>query len=170
MVGSMPLALAQDPAYNDLDLEFLESYDITTIETPHGFDSLTEKSLAYTPGAEMNVDIQVLSAKPAILLTGRLDWYWRNEKGLACTDRISIWQEGEGLVPQAELGASGFPEDQRDTLRHQEGSRLEQECQIFEDFLRGRQEASLPDLDFKDHPFRNQHLYWLDKPDDGGDE
>ncbi|KAK5942131.1 hypothetical protein PMZ80_006085 [Knufia obscura] len=156
---------AQDPAYNDVDVEFLKSLGVDVAETPSGFDLVTEKSLVYTPGAEYHVEIGVLRRKPAVLLSSKLNWLWRNEKGLACTNRVSVQRnEGEMGVEQSTAPADSHRHE--DELLQRD---LEADCQMLEDFLRNKQETKLPTLDVKDNPFNDQHLYWL-KPQEAGDD
>lgn len=124
---------------------------------------LTSKSLAYTPTAELHVELQTLDAKPGIRLGSKLDFYWRNEKGVACTNRIT----------SREVGVT---ETSRDTLAEAEQrartagafATVEEECRCFEAFLHDREEAGVPRFDVKDaSPFRDQHLYWLKTLEDG---
>ena len=146
---------AQDPAYNDLDVDFLNSLGVTVEEDPSGFNLLSEKSLVYTPYGEMHVEMEVIKRVPAIYLTGKLDWLWRNEQGQACTRRqaahVSSDPEGAGAQPSA-------------------NDSLEEDCQAFEKFVQSRHEARLPSLDVKDNPFTDQHLYWTKVSEDGDGE
>ena len=61
-----------------MDIEFLSTIGVNVIETPTGFDLVTSKSLVYTPGAEYQVEMEVLKRDPAVLLTSKLNWMWRN--------------------------------------------------------------------------------------------
>lgn len=156
---------AQEPAYNDIDVEFLKILGVTVVHDGEGYNLITANSLAYTPGAEMFVEMQVLQKKPGVLLTGKLDWYWRNQKGQACTNRVS--RDNEMVTFTDELKTSGETSirDKKDGTRTNQ--RLEEECQVLETFVRAKQCASLPRFDYKDDPFHNQYLYWPRTPDDG---
>ena len=134
-----PRCLAQEPAYNDLDVDFLKTLDVEAVNSPAGYDLITEKSLVYAPYNEFSVEMDIISRKPAILITGKIDWLWRNDKGLACTNRQ------DGINTQS-----------RD---------LEKDCRIIESFLQDREHVRLPLLDIKDNPFTNQYIYWLARKD-----
>lgn len=128
---------------------------------------LTSKSLAYTPTAELHVELQTLSAKPGIRLGSKLDFYWRNEKGLACTNRITS-REIEATKRSSDNIPDGAEHQARTTGMF---SSVEEECKCFETFLKDRDEASVPRFDIKDaSPFRDQHLYWLKSLEDGENE
>lgn len=158
-------AYAQDPAYNDIDTEFLKSMGIEVVQDPRGFELLTSKSLAYTPTAELHVELQTLSTRPAIRLGSKLDFYWRNEKGLACTNRVAL-QDAEGI--------SNLTLDDATKQRARVAgsyATVEEECRSFETFLLDREVASVPRFDIKDaSPLRDQHLYWLKSVEDGDSE
>jgi hypothetical protein len=159
-------AHAQDPAYNDIDTEFLKSMGIEVVQTPRGFELLTSKSLVYTPTAELHVELQTLGARPAIRLGSKLDFYWRNEKGLACTNRIAL-QDTEG-ISRSEPGEGEGEQQARITGIY---ATVEEQCRCFETFLRDRESASVPRFDIKDaSPLRDQHLYWLKSLEDGDAE
>jgi len=166
MSGKKLDAYAQDPAYNDVDVEFLKDLGVEVADTPSGFDLVTSKSLVYTPGAEYHVEIEVLKRKPAVLLASKLDWLWRNEKGLACTNRISSWVDDGWTQPEQ---SDGSRNDAHQQLPQQRLQDLEEECQNLEAFLQIVQGTKLPSLDFKDNPFMDQHLYWPKPKEDGVD-
>ena len=108
--------------------------------------------------------MEVLKREPAALLTSKLDWYWRNDKGQACTSRVAADIHDKINAPnRAESEqAEGNPPK---SLSIPE---LEEECQILESFVRTKQDASLPPFELKDqHPFNNQHLYWSKLQEDG---
>ena len=107
----------------------------------------------------MHVDLEVLKKRPAVLLSGKLDWYWRNNKGEACTSR-SRDDKSERLGDQIERDASEAPHGEKDDRRMTNDAGLEVECQILESFRNRRQEARLTDFDYKGDPFREQFLYW----------
>lgn len=138
-------------------------------KTPTGFELITDKSMVYTPCAEAHVEMAVLKREPAALLTGKLDWYWRNEKGQACTSRVVADMDDMINAPNA----TENPEDssvqaKRNTLQSLSIRDLEEECQILEKFVRSKQDARIPSFELRDqHPFNNQHLYWS-KPDQNG--
>lgn len=160
-------AYAQDPAYNEVDIEFLQLVDVTEISDPDGFALIGPKSLVYTPNAELFVEMEVLRRKPGVLLTAKLDWYWRNKRGQAYTSRVrpvvemAIADEGEGQQT--------LVQDQKED-NTAENERLEEECQAYEAFLAIKQTAALPRLDHKDEPFYNQYLYWPSGSDEAEDQ
>lgn len=156
-MGQPVRAFAQDPAYNDIDVEFLRSLDVTDVAHPDGFGLITQKSLVYTPGAEMQVEMEVLGRQPAILLTGKLDWYWRNDKGQACTDRV-VARDSTICSDNGDVAGQPSIRDQKEDSI--EVRRFEEECRVFEAFLGVKQSVGLPRLDYKDDPFYNQYLYW----------
>ena len=104
--------------------------------------------------------MHVLKQTPSLLLSGKLDWYWRNAKGKACTNRIAVQCSGDGLQKEEEADVA---DPSGSSAKQLHLDKQEDECQAFEAFLEARQEARLPDLDIKDDPFTNQHLYWLDQ-------
>lgn len=140
-------------------------------QTPSGFDLVTSKSLAYTPGAEYQVEMEVIKREPAVLLTSKLNWWWRNEKGLACTNRtiVPVDERWTSLHQIAASEEGSLPHEVQ-RLRHDVvGDGLESDCRVLEDFTRTKQEAKLPSLDFRDNPFNDQHLYWSKPQEDGED-
>lgn len=124
---------------------------------------LTSKSLAYTPTAELHVELQTLNARPDIRLGSKLDFYWRNENGLACTNRI------RSREIEAVKTSDAIPEgDEQQARTTGMFTTVEEECLCFETFLQDREQASVPGFDIKDtSPFRDQHLYWLRSLEDG---
>jgi len=154
---------AQDPAYNEIDVEFLRTLGVTVIQDLEGYNLITENSVTYTPGAEMFVEMQVLQQQPGVLLTGKLDWYWRNEKGQACTNRVSLGDDMLTTMNESANSGSISGRDKRDDTSTNQ--KLERGCQIFETFLGGKQYVSLPQFDYKDDPFHNQYLYWRARED-----
>lgn len=167
-----PSLHAQDPAYNDLDVEFLTSLDVLVEQVPDGFDLVAQKSLVYTPCAELHVEMEVLTRRPSILLTGRLDWFWRNEQGRACTSRQGVCA-GSTQVSSSVTGNSGDDSREREApagrLRVAAAQDLERDYQAFERFVGRSNQAPLPSLDVKDHPFTEQYLYWLEADERDGD-
>ena len=148
-----------------MDVEFLRDLGIEVVDNPSGFEMVTRKSLVYTPGAEYHVEIEVLKRKPAVLLASKLNWLWRNERGLACTNRVSTWVDDSWAQPG---DSDGSDDDAHQQLPQQMLQDLEGECQILEAFLQIVQGTKLPSLDFKDNPFMDQHLYWPTPQEDGG--
>ncbi|KAL2013679.1 hypothetical protein VTN00DRAFT_1204 [Thermoascus crustaceus] len=64
---------AQDPVFNDLDKELLQSLGITVVEHPKAFNVVNERTLLYCPGAETAHLAQILPSSPALLFGGPLD-------------------------------------------------------------------------------------------------
>lgn len=129
-----------------MDRDFLKSMNIEVVDSPQGFDLLKSKSLAYSAYAGVTVELQVLTQQPDVFLTSKLDWYWRNDQGQARTTRQV--KEKEESDTQDPAGSDA------------KGEALESECQTFEAFLQGREQARLPDFDYNGQPFHNQCLYW----------
>jgi hypothetical protein len=71
--GSRPPAYAQEPCYNQLDTAFLRSLSIEVVAHPEGFDALAENSFVYSPAAEAQVEVQILTRSPAIWLHRTLE-------------------------------------------------------------------------------------------------
>lgn len=143
-----PVCYAQDPVYNNLDTEFLAKLNIQTVNDPKAFEKITTNSFVYAPGAELAVDMRTIFRKPALFLTSELDWYWRNEKGVATTDRIR--HGGLDLSAPIEDFAN-------DPLL---GYQNENNCRILEEFKANHESIKIPNFDAKDYPFYQQYLYY----------
>lgn len=144
-----PLLYVQEPAYNDLDVEFLQQSGFAVTQDPSGFDLVDGNSLVYSPCAELNVEVAVLNKMPPVYLTSRLDWIWRNEHSIPCTNRIG------------NLTGVGDPLSDSSST-----DRVEATCQTLERFLRDKASMRMPSLDVKDNPFTDQYLYWQNQSDD----
>lgn len=162
ITGRRPLAFSQEPVYNDLDVEFLRGLEIERVNSPIGFGTLTERSLIYAPAAELDVELKALAADPAVaMVTGKLDFFWRNDRGEACTDRILVarkekeWDEDvqpDDLVLIHELAET-------DDRRSRNGDRIEKGLSVLEEFKKDKDVYLLPELDFKDQPFHSLYVY-----------
>ncbi|KAJ5833395.1 hypothetical protein N7474_001706 [Penicillium riverlandense] len=64
---------AQDPVFNTLDRELLESLGITVVEHPAAFDLVTQHSVVFCPGAESKHLLQIFSSQPRILFCNQID-------------------------------------------------------------------------------------------------
>ncbi|KAL1999112.1 hypothetical protein VTN02DRAFT_5020 [Thermoascus thermophilus] len=64
---------AQDPVFNELDKQLLQSLGITVVEHPTAFHLVNERTLLYCPGAETAHLAQILPSSPALLFGGPLD-------------------------------------------------------------------------------------------------
>ena len=157
-----PKCYAQEPEYNHVDKAFLKELDITIVDDPQGFGLIGKNSFAYTPGAEMHVAIRSVFSEPRLYLTHELDHYTRNEKGIPTTKykQYSSNQEGGELITLDQLEA----EEDAD-LEFIQGRREanENECRIIECFASSHDSVKIPDFEAKDHPFHNQHLYYIPK-------
>ncbi|EXJ92705.1 hypothetical protein A1O3_01257 [Capronia epimyces CBS 606.96] len=71
--GHRPPSYAQEPYYNDLDAEFLASLNIHRVDHPKGFDLLDETSFVYSPAAEPEVELQIISHEPRVWLHRSLE-------------------------------------------------------------------------------------------------
>lgn len=152
MQCSIP-AYAQEPRYNSLDAEFLQSLKVKEVRNPTGFDSVTSHSLTYGPGAEMDVELRILRQKPAIHLGHKIEIFWRNEQGKVCTTRIGTGPR-EGNTKQEEAH----------TDRSTEVHDWEAEFAIEREFVENKQSAAVPTFSVKDEPFHEQYLYWPKDP------
>lgn len=146
-----------------MDKDFLKSHNIAVVDTPQGFELLSSKSLAYTAYTDMDVEMQVICKKPGIFLSSRLDWYWRNTKGQACTSRMSS-SDNDSKADYVNRKDEDELRDPVDGNAKQE--RQEIDCRAFETFLQDKEEAHVPDLDYEGEPFHNQYLYWPKPSDD----
>lgn len=144
--------------YNDLDTEFLQTHHIQTVYDPNAFDLITSDSFVYTPGAELDVQMRTLYKTPALHLTSKLDFYWRNEKGEALTDRkASPVRNEKGEIVYGDDGRDLFgPQDLSDSHSREEN---ENECRILEQFRSDHEEIQIPDFDAQDYPFYHKYLY-----------
>ncbi|KAL1958700.1 hypothetical protein VTO42DRAFT_4043 [Malbranchea cinnamomea] len=64
---------AQDPVFNFLDKEFLDSIGIEVLEDPDAFALVDDRTFLYAPGAERTHLSQLLSKDPAIFFGGPLE-------------------------------------------------------------------------------------------------
>ena len=64
---------AQDPVFNSLDQEFLQSIGIEVVQTPEAFGMVNEKTFLYAPGAERTHLLDLLSKNPAAFFGGPLE-------------------------------------------------------------------------------------------------
>ncbi|OCT50328.1 hypothetical protein CLCR_07452 [Cladophialophora carrionii] len=72
--GQRVRTYAQEPNYNDMDAELLESLDITRVDHPRGFELLDEHAVAYSPAAEREVEAGIMARKPRVWLHRSLDY------------------------------------------------------------------------------------------------
>lgn len=86
--GSRPRCIAQEPGYNAVDVDVLKGLGVSVVVHPEGFEALrttASKSegegerpantdvMVYSPAAEMEVEYQILSSRPAVWLHRGLD-------------------------------------------------------------------------------------------------
>ncbi|EXJ91058.1 hypothetical protein A1O1_04165 [Capronia coronata CBS 617.96] len=71
--GHWPPCYAQEPFYNELDAAFLANMHITRVDHPQGFNLLDEASFVYSPAAEPEVELRILSHDPEIWLHRSLE-------------------------------------------------------------------------------------------------
>jgi hypothetical protein len=136
-----PLAYAQEPAYNPLDVKFLASLQIVKVDSPLGWEMIESKlSFCYCPGAEQFVSIMVIRKNPAFYLAGPLSWLRERQAEHACE------------LP-SHCGQEHSKDEQKKRL------------QMIDDFMDEHNVCTLPDLDAADSPFHNAVLYWS-KPAD----
>lgn len=62
--------IAQDPVFNELDIELLASLGITAVESPEGFHAVSDKTFLYAPGAERRHLRLMLPFNPVMVFGG----------------------------------------------------------------------------------------------------
>jgi hypothetical protein len=65
--------IAQDPVFNTLDIQLLSSLGITAVDSPEGFNAVTDKTFLFAPGAERRHLRLMLPANPVIMFGGPLE-------------------------------------------------------------------------------------------------
>jgi hypothetical protein len=65
--------MAQDPVFNALDIELLCLLGMTVVDSPEGFNDVTEKTLLFAPGAERRHLRLMLPADPVMVFGGPLE-------------------------------------------------------------------------------------------------
>ncbi len=151
------MCYAQEPCYNDLDVEFLKTLGITTVVDPKGFDLVRDSTFAYTPMCEPPVELATMLRNPAMLLTHVMDYFWRDNNGIARSHRTGtcIQHKGEEKRPVAsaeyEKETGQVDVDLRDEM--------EKACRVYEAFQKAYHGIKLPNLEVAEFPFNDQYLY-----------
>lgn len=65
--------IAQDPVFNTLDIELLSSLGITAVDSPEGFNAVTDKTFLFAPGAERRHLRLMLPSNPVMVFGGPLE-------------------------------------------------------------------------------------------------
>lgn len=65
--------MAQDPVFNALDIELLSLLGITVVDSPEGFNAVTENTVLFAPGAERRHLKLMLPANPVMVFGGPLE-------------------------------------------------------------------------------------------------
>jgi SRR1 len=74
MQGRRPLAFAQEPVFNTLDIALLSHLGISVVDHPKAFHLITSKTFAFCPAAEHFIVRGTLSRSPAVYMgSGALD-------------------------------------------------------------------------------------------------
>ncbi|EHY60483.1 hypothetical protein HRR83_000242 [Exophiala dermatitidis] len=112
--GRRPACYAQEPCYNDLDGEFLASVNVTRIDHPKGFELLDRNSVAYSPAAERNVELEIILHDPRIWLHRSLDHIRPSnrpvrDEGLAHQDPVGLFVETHEFLQLPALDVKNFP-------------------------------------------------------------
>ncbi|KAH0846060.1 hypothetical protein FOPE_12312 [Fonsecaea pedrosoi] len=102
--GHVPQAYAQEPYYNDLDVLFLASLDVTKVDHPKGFELLDQNSFVYSPAAEQEVESQIVSRAPRIWLHRSFDHSLQGDK-----ESISRFKRDYEQAVLPELDLKNFP-------------------------------------------------------------
>ncbi|KAL1991780.1 hypothetical protein VTN49DRAFT_5088 [Thermomyces lanuginosus] len=64
---------AQDPVFNELDVQLLSSLDIAVVSHPAGFEMVDNRTFLYAPGAERKHLEMLLAADPPLVFGGPLE-------------------------------------------------------------------------------------------------
>lgn len=64
---------AQDPVFNTLDKQLLESTGIRVVEHPVAFTLINDRTFLYSPGAERVHLLDMLASNPTLFFGGPLD-------------------------------------------------------------------------------------------------
>ncbi|KAK2782344.1 hypothetical protein FQN53_009778 [Emmonsiellopsis sp. PD_33] len=64
---------AQDPVFNTLDKQLLESIGILVVQDPEAFSLVNERTFLYSPGAERSHLTEILASDPTLFFGGPLD-------------------------------------------------------------------------------------------------
>ncbi|PGG98392.1 hypothetical protein AJ80_09542 [Polytolypa hystricis UAMH7299] len=64
---------AQDPVFNALDKQLLESLGFTVVEHPAAFELVNERTFLYCPGAERSHLVDILPSNPILFFGGPLE-------------------------------------------------------------------------------------------------
>lgn len=65
--------IAQDPVFNTLDIELLSSLGITAVDSPEGFNAVTDKTFLFAPGTERRHLKLILPSNPVMVFGGPLE-------------------------------------------------------------------------------------------------
>ena len=66
--GSRPQCYAQEPFYNTFDTTFLGKLGIMKVDSPRGWELVTDASFTFCPGAEIFVSMLTIERNPAFYL------------------------------------------------------------------------------------------------------
>ncbi|KAI9843273.1 MAG: hypothetical protein M1837_006488 [Sclerophora amabilis] len=71
----MSKRVAQDPAFNHIDAEFLETQDFTVLQNPEAFEHINDSTFLYAPHCEWSFLLPALRGKPTppLVLCNSLD-------------------------------------------------------------------------------------------------
>ena len=139
--------------YNDLDKEFLSTLGITTVESPAGFEQISEHSLTYCPGAEQDVNLRTWFRNPSLTIGSEIDLYYRNDHGIAYPRHIQVYRDDKPVTYEEIDQLDGAPDGIRRSCHENCAS-------ICEKFLFYHDSVRLPDLDANNQPFHRQFLYY----------
>ena len=70
-----PMTLfAQDPIFNALDIDFLSSLDVTTVESPDAFDMIAESTFVYAPHCERSFFFPgIIGRDPSLVICNSME-------------------------------------------------------------------------------------------------
>lgn len=71
--GKKMKIVAQDPVFNDHDIQLLSSLGITVVDTPIGFNAVTDRTFLFAPGAERRHLQVMLPSNPFMVFGGPLE-------------------------------------------------------------------------------------------------
>jgi len=106
---------AQEPWYNRLDEELLETLQMRKVDHPAAFELMTRQSFAFCPGAEQFVVKRTLRRDPALYLGGYLEVH-RGIHGFLQSGVISVaYEVFDSLEQVAQQQQQQQQQQQRDT-------------------------------------------------------
>jgi hypothetical protein len=140
---------AQDPVFNDLDKQLLQSLGIKVVEHPAAFDLVNDRTFLFCPGAERSHLKQLLRPRSA---------------------SASASGSGSGSAPAVVFGGPlesdlvfslSLDKDSRENDDDDDDDdNDDDESDVLATFVRTRRSLLLPQFEPNVHAFWNMRLYW----------